>query len=154
MDEMILSNAQACRAWGISRKTLAEWVQKGLPMAGRSKYPLFAGSDWIRQFTQVNTTSLTEERTRLVKTQADLKSLQLLVEKGILVSKEEVVGHNRAAIFDAKQKFLLLRRTLPPKLVGLEAREMSDIIRKEIRRILENLYIGINKKVAKRKRRR
>ena len=129
--EIELSNAQACKLWAVSRKTLAEWVSKGFPLAGKNRYCLFAGMTWVRAnvWAESAGATLTEARTKLVQSQADLKTLDLMVRRGDLIPRRDVLGEFLSRIGVVRAGLLSLHRVLAVELRGLDFRQAQALIR-------------------------
>jgi hypothetical protein len=128
-------------AFSTSESSLKKWTQEGFPIKGDLRGQI----KWVRENRPLVSRGITDARTRKITAEARLKELDLMIREGELLPRGEIAQHNAQIIQQTKQRLLLLRRTLPPKLVGLEIRQMPDVIKREIRQILENFYRGIKR---------
>ena len=83
-------------------------------------------------------------RKRLLRAQADereskaaLAKLQLQVERGEFLRRDEIQKRDEERIHAIKRGLLSIERTLPPRLVGLQEKEMSAVLRKFSRDLVE-----------------
>ena len=142
-----MKKAEIAEIFSCSVSTIKKWEPEGFPSKGTLRDMVI----WVRVNRPLTTDkTITEARRRKLEAEARLKELDLMIREGQLLPRQEIAAHNSAVIQAAKQQFLLLRRTLPPRLVGLEARQMAEVIKKSIRRILETFYFGINKSTKRR----
>ncbi len=81
--------------------------------------------------------SLTDERTELVKIQRQLKTLELEIKQGELIPRALVLDEFLSRIHAVRSGLMSLPRSLPQMFVGLEAREIGEILKKEIHGLLE-----------------
>lgn len=81
--------------------------------------------------------SLTEERLKKVQIERKLKELEYMVETKELIPKEEILNEFLARISIVKQGLMSFHRALPPILMGKEAREMTDILKRHTWQLLD-----------------
>lgn len=139
-----MKKAEIAEIFSCSVSTIKKWEPEGFPSKGTLREMV----TWVRVNRPLATDkTITEARRRKLEAEARLKELDLMIREGELLPREEIAQHNAQIIQQTKQRFLLLNRTLPPKLARVETRAQGDIIKKEVRQILENFYRGIRKGV-------
>jgi phage terminase Nu1 subunit (DNA packaging protein) len=124
---------------GIGPSSLKNWVREGMPKAGRGIFDLGPVIKWVRENKPIRGAegSLTFERTRMVKAQARLKELDLLIREGALIPRNSVLKEFLARIAHCRQGLLILPRTLPGKLSGKDPRAMGAVIKKSVYNLLD-----------------
>jgi len=124
---------------GVSRETVRIWEKKGMPCNGRGSYPLAECFCWWKDniSTDLNETSLTEERRLKVQVERKLKELEYMVETKELIPKEEILNEFLARIMIVKQGLMSFHRSLPPILFGKEPREITDILKRHTWQLLD-----------------
>ncbi len=80
--------------------------------------------------------TLTDERTRLVKVQAELKNMELAKERGELIVKELVLDEFSKRIAYIKADLMHMDRHLNYRLEGKDFRERAGILRRYGRDLL------------------
>jgi len=135
---------QMTQFYEVSRKTLAQWVRRGLPRNARGKYPLLACFHWWKKniIGQVKGESLDIGAERLLRERArrKLEEMKAEVMAGSLVYKEESLKFFRTRVAEARQGFLILpHRLSEPLAVMTDSKEIFELLRKEIFSILNNL---------------
>jgi hypothetical protein len=83
--------------------------------------------------------SLQEERRLKVIVERKLKELELMVQTKELISREEMINDELGMAGIFKATVLSFHRSLPPILVGMDAREMDVLIKKEVLNMLNRL---------------
>ena len=106
-----------------------------VPAVVKGKIDFVAASkaliDYYRKLAEGSgSLSLTEERRLKVQVDRKLKEVEYLVETKELIRREEVLGEFLWRINAVTQGLMSLHRHLSPQLVGKDAREISDIIKK------------------------
>ena len=136
---MIINHEELANVCEVTKEGLRQWVQEGLPKAGRNKYDLALVIAWVRRNKPLKgiTSDLTGERTKFVQIQRELKTLELMVKRGDLIAREEVLGEFMNRIGIVKQGLLSLHRYLPPILGGLEPKQMAGVIKKYCHELLD-----------------
>ena len=127
------------RKHGISRQTVSAWKQEGVdltdPQAVADRLTL------MREKTSQPT--LTDERRRKLKADADMAELRVAQTKGELISRAEVDLEMRrvGSVFGAALE--RLQADLPPMLEGLKVESMAGVIREatdNVRRAMVEQY--------------
>jgi len=131
--------------FSVSVSSIKKWDAEGFPVKGELKEQIA----WVRANRPIASHAITEARTRKINAEARLKELELMIKEGELVQRSEVLEHIKFIILETKNRFWLLRRTLPPKLSGRDSREWGDIIKAEVRQILENFSKAMRKGARK-----
>ena len=81
--------------------------------------------------------SLQEEKRLKVQVERKLKELTYLVETKELIPRSEILNEFLQRINAVKSGLIMLHRSLPPALVGKDARQMSEIIKGRVYHLLE-----------------
>lgn len=81
--------------------------------------------------------SLQEEKRLKVQVERKLKELTLLVETKELIPRAEILNEFLQRINAVKSGLIVFYRSLPPLLVGKDARQMSEIIKVQVFHLLD-----------------
>lgn len=147
MAEQIKVNAkELAEAWGISFQAVYNHVKKGNipePVKSQWEWPkiniIFI--EHLKELAQgFNSLSLTDERIRLTKINADRKQLQLDKERGDIVNVETAMRLWGNVCQKIRQRLLAVPTKLPPVVYGIK--ELSKIKSKTddfIREVLNEL---------------
>jgi len=109
-----------------------------LPKTGEPKQITAA---YIRHLkTASDKTDLTEERTRLIKIQADKKELELEIARGKLIDTEEAMKRWGAVVQTIRSKLLAMPSKLGPLVFGAKSlSEVNDVAEKFVHEVLTEL---------------
>jgi len=131
IEEIELSQKDFSFLMAVSRETIRNWEQRGMPSNKRGYYSLVASFIWWKNNIAVdpNESTLTEERKLKVQVERKLKELEYMMEMKDLIPKEEILSEFLARIAIVKQGLMSLHRSLPPILFGKEPREMAGILK-------------------------
>jgi hypothetical protein len=103
------------------------------PVKGMVNYPrsaLALINHYRQQCEARGDLSLTEERKLKVKTDRQLKEIELMIKRGELIPRDQVLNEFLSRISAVKTGLLGQHKILPPLLIGLEPRDMADVIKK------------------------
>jgi hypothetical protein len=130
-----------------STRTIRTKIVEGMPSLGRKGIPFVEAFRWWMEnvLGAGDVETLTDLKKENMKIQNELKRIELLLQKGELIQRAEVVANVGFIIIQTKHRFLQLNRTLPPQLYGRDEREWAGIIKKETRQIIENFYQAMKK---------
>lgn len=145
---------EVARFFGVSTKTVREWLSDSPPMPGRcgprgkqdGYFPIHEIRDWLkaREARQEQGNAPSVERDRLLRAKRQLAEFTLRVKRGELLPADEVRGtllrvmHEMRAQLDQLPGAVL--RTLPD---GLD-RAVRDRVRERIGRSLASCYAGLH----------
>lgn len=130
----------------MSERNVMQLAAEGtIPRQERGKYnPIACIQAYIRYLRKLvqgtGSLSLTEERTRLTKVQADIAELELAISKGKLVPVEIAGKLWEKIIIAFRAKLLVLPTKLAPVLTGKKSTgKIKEIIEKYVKEVLEEL---------------
>ena len=144
-NQIIISTAQLCEVFGVSKETISQWVKKGMPKTAHGKYNLQEVLQW-KGVTQ-NTEGMSDEA-RKNKAEADWKETKAIrekfqfdIEKGKYFSKEEVSEEWSRRIMELKNALLLLQEVISEKFTDAKIREIVYTeIQKSVHEMLEQYH--------------
>jgi hypothetical protein len=119
-----------------SLRSIHKWASEGFPIKGNLKSQV----QWVRENRPLVGSPIMDARTRKLSAEARLKELELLLKEGQLLPRQEISDYIGMCMMDAKNSFLRLDRTLPPKLIGKEPRELGDVVKSEVRQIIKTYH--------------
>jgi hypothetical protein len=119
-----------------SVSTIKKWSAEGFPIKGTLREQI----TWVRTNRPLVGSPITDARTRKINAEARLKELELMLKEGQLLPRNEISEYIKFVIQDTKSSFLRLDRTLPPKLIGRDPRELSGIVKSEVRQIVKTFH--------------
>jgi hypothetical protein len=131
-----MKQADLADLFSASVSTLKKWSAEGFPLKGTLK----AQIQWVRENRPIVGSPITDARTRKISAEARLKELELMLKQGDLLPKKQMSDYIGMAMLDAKNSFLRLDRTLPPKLIGKDPRELADIVKSDVRKIIKAFH--------------
>lgn len=134
IDDIFLSSKQVCSLYGVTKETLRLWVKgKEFPQFGRNKYPLKQSFEWWKnQYAGTEEdSSLAEEKRLKLVAERKLKELELLLQEGRLMFREEVTNEFVRRIHVLKSDLLNIPKQMKPG-------EAKTFVEKRIRNLLEN----------------
>jgi len=150
LKNLIVTQEEFADLMNTTSRTIRNKIIEGMPSLGRKGIPFFEAFRWWLKniLGEGEGKSLTDLKKENMKIQNELKRIELLLQKGELIQRAEVVANVGFIIIQTKHRFLQLNRTLPPRLYGRGERDWPDIIKKETRQIIENFYKA-KKKIGK-----
>ena len=128
--------------FGVVSKTICEWVKQGMPKEKYGSYDLKKCFDWWQE--NINATKedtnpkLVELRAEGQKIKNQREQIKLDAERGLLISREEVIDQWCKRIAVVRQSLLSLPVRLPPIVEGKTRQEIRAIVNDEAVRILED----------------
>lgn len=149
LKNLIVNQEEFADLMNTTSRTIRNKITEGMPSLGRKGIPFFeAFRWWLRKVLgEGEGESLTDLKIEKFRIENELKRLQLLLQRGELLPRAEIVNHNVAIIHQTKSAFLALNRILPQKLAGKDPRDQTDIIKREVIGILERFHRGISRGV-------
>ena len=125
----------------VSVSSIKKWLKEGFPKGGLKEQ-----IRWVRENRPLTTTgTLAEARRDKIEVETQLRRLELLIKRGELISRQEIIRHNVGVISETKSFLLGLSRTLPPKIANSDPREQAGIIKKVILENLKKFHRRISK---------
>lgn len=135
---------QVCQPiFGITPRRYRQLASEGrVPPVEKGKIDFLAATkaiieDYRKQAQAGGSVSLMEERTLKVQVERKLKELTLLVETKELIPRSEILNEFLQRINAVKSGLIMLHRSLPPALMGKDARQMSEIIKSRVFHLLD-----------------
>lgn len=136
------TNQTLAEFFNVSTKTICEWVKNGMPKEKYATYDLKKCFDWwletIEATKEDANPKLVELRAEGQKIKNQREQIKLDTERGLLISKEEVVDQWCKRIAVVKQSLLSLAVRLPPVVEGKSRQEIRSLVNDEAVRILED----------------
>lgn len=123
---------------GVTVRTIREWTKEGVDVYDLQA--LMARASKVRE-REEQTEDLAGVKLRKLKAEADLKEHELQVERGLFVSKEEVLSEGMKIGMVIKSTFLKLSSDLAPILAGRPASEVKTALDKYAREKLTELSL-------------
>jgi phage terminase Nu1 subunit (DNA packaging protein) len=134
---------QACRVYGFTPRRYRQMEKEDIVPAVKAGHIDFLAAtkavvEYYRNLASGSgSLTLTDERTRLTRINADRKELQLQKERGVLIRTEVAQRLWSGIIMTMKTRLLAMPRKLAPAVIGQERLpEIEDLISKEINGIL------------------
>ena len=143
------TRGELAQALVLSLQSIATYAAEGAPKRGPEGYDIEAWRKWRAENKAPLRNSAggqekSGDKARLLKAQADereakaaLADLQLKIERGEYMPISEVKDRDIARVAMVKRGLFSLDRSLPPRLVGLQEKEMQVVIRKHVRELCE-----------------
>ena len=155
MEAIIVGQKALAEIFGVSERTVRNWIRAGLPRLSKRRFDRLQVQTWLARrdgqavsrpapgpdpcqpFLPVERGKEFED-SRMKRARADLLELDLKVRRGELVPRAEVQQMFVARIMAVKQGLLSLPRALPPQLMVCQTeREMEPVIFKAVHDLLE-----------------
>ena len=118
---------------GVSVRSVRNWQTEGCP-GDRKGIPLQEGFRWWR----TNKSGIDAEQTIIdlkrekLMLENEKRRLELLIQKGEYIARSEILQLFLARISIIKQGLMGFHRALSPMLAGKDAREISNIIKRQV----------------------
>ena len=123
-------------SFSTSESSLKKWTVEGFPIRGDLREQI----KWVRENRPMVGSGITDARTRKITAEARLKELELMLREGALLPRQSISDYIGLCMMECRDAYLRLARSLPSKLTGRDSREMSSIIRGEIRAIIKTFH--------------
>lgn len=138
----VKTQASAAKKLGISVRQFRAWISEGAPVRPDGRYSLQAIRRWR---DGLNGGQNLSDREKLLKAQArereakaELCELQLDIEKGAYISRDEIKERDRRRIAVVKRGLLGLPRSVAPLLAGLSPPEAEQLLMTKVRDLLRH----------------
>ena len=119
---LIKTQARLAAIFQADQKTISAWSRlDGFPKKEKAGWDVVAVSDWVRAHREGETGSLTDERRRLTKEQADREAIRNAQARGEMIefaTVERIWSESYAELFSLVDRGF---HQLAPKLSGLDA---------------------------------
>ncbi len=142
------SQEKVAKVFGVSVRTVANWIKEGMPKAENGTYDLIEIRAWHALRKQrksaksggKNELEMWEMKYRKFK--AKLAEVAYKKEIGLLYEKD-IVEKNLVMIFTTvRYKFLNIPQQVSPQLEGLNVRQIAEILSSRIKDICKELSTG------------
>jgi len=123
---------------GVTTRTIRTKIYEGMPSLGRKGIPFVEAFNWWMRniLGEGEGESLTDLKIEKFKIENELKRLQLLLQKGELIPRSEILQLFLERIATVKSGLLSLHRTLVPAISGKDEREVSVIVKRAVINLL------------------
>jgi phage terminase Nu1 subunit (DNA packaging protein) len=149
-DEIFLTSKQFVIAFKISRETVRKWREKGMPAIEKNKYSLSECLQWVREniwAPEDEEGGMNEEKLLRERAKRKFDELKEQEKRGELIPRKESVKWVSLLVAECKAALWNIPRRLGPVLAVVnDERECEEILRKEHRKVLEELAKGMKKK--------
>ena len=142
------------RMFGKTTRTIYRWVDRGMPVMRDGRFELSAVEAWRKRKKGAGSKVLAAGESQAQahqegedkdwwdkegkRWQAQLRELDYRKRRGELIERKRVEDEFVSRVHQVKAALLALERALPPDLVACRTeREMSEIIRRRVRGMLE-----------------
>ena len=133
-----LTQQQMADLVGTSRESLRNWAKEGIDITDEAAVRARAAHVEKRV---ADSEDMAEVKLRKLRAEADLKEHELQVERGLFVSKDEVVTEGVRMGVTIKGVFLKLSSDMTPILAGRPAAEIKKALDKYAREKLTELSL-------------
>lgn len=140
------SQEKVAKRFGVAVRTVERWVKEGMPIGSGGGYNLTDIQTWRftrkkdRQGKTKNNVDKWTDQFREYK--AKLAEIEYRKKTGELITRDEVEQSFVQRVIAIKRSLLMLPRSLPPQLVGLEPRQIQGILLDRIKEICNNFAQG------------
>lgn len=139
---LILNAKDTAKFFDVSRRSLSLWVNAGLPKEARGKFNLKAAFNWwqkniYQENTENDDGTMADWRRKYWEAKSKREEVKLQDELGSKIDLEDVKREwvSRILVFKSGMEAFVHR--LPPLLEGKDRTEITEILRTEVREILE-----------------
>jgi len=149
MDSIIVGQKAVAEHFGVSDRTVRNWIKAGMPKLSRRRFDLVQIQIWLDRKQGIEPAPPARGRgpwqpdlvvgrgkdfqeERLKRAKADLVEMEVRRRRGELVEWDQVEEVMERKILEVKQRLLILSQSLPPQLVNLREREMVPIITRAV----------------------
>jgi phage terminase Nu1 subunit (DNA packaging protein) len=146
---MIYDTPTVADFFGVSSRALQLWGQAGCPKAGRGRWDLRAVFNWyIQNIVQdriesgADDVAMKEAKLRYWNEKATFEEIRNKKELGELMPKAEIAVEWVARVIEVKNGLMGLAYRLPPLISGKADRDVRDIVKLNVRQLLENFSRG------------
>lgn len=140
---ILATQDQVAKVFRVTVRTVRYWVQSGMPVMKNGRYDLAEIVAW--KFIR-DQSLLTEGRKNgddwvglYRECKAKIEEIKLWTIKGNVIPKQEVERGLVQVSIAIKRALLALPRSIAPRLVGLEPREIEAVLRERVEEII-NLF--------------
>jgi len=142
---IIKTQEELAKIFGISPRTVRYWEKEGLPKTRQGYFNISDVQEWRNNHDKRRVKKQKEEdkdEAKYRKFKALLAELEYKRKTKQLVPVAEVEKNNIDKILTIKTRLLALPNAVAPQVVGLEAKEISEILRKRIEEIIDEFASG------------
>lgn len=141
---IMATQKQIAKLFSVDTRTIRNWIDAGMPAGKRGKYDVAKIVAWKIMRDQPASPDawmekINEGRARLVNFRADIVEANARTVKGQLIAREDVERGLVQVSIAIKMALLALPRSIAPRLVGLEPREIEAVLRERVEEII-NLF--------------
>lgn len=131
--------------FGVEPRAVRYWVDAGCTKLKRNQYDLKAVFDWWwsniaqdRAIAEATDNSINEAKRIYWWEKAEGEKVKNKRESEQLIPRQEIAAEWAARVSEIANGLQALSMRLPPLIAGKEAREVRDIVKLNVRQILEN----------------
>ena len=139
------SQDQVAKVFRVTSRTVANWVKDGMPVTKEGRYDIVEIQTW--RFHKKNKKRTGDEDddwdAKYREYKAKLEQIKFKTTIGELIPMREVEAGLIQISIAIKRALLALPRSVAPRLVGLESREIENILRERVEEII-NLFAQDN----------
>lgn len=133
------SQEQVAKVFRVSVRTVANWAKDGMPVTKEGRYDIVEIQAWKFHKGRKKGNQNDDWDAKYREYKAKLEEIKLKTTIGELIAMREVEAGLVEISIAIKRALLALPRSVAPRLVGLEPREMEGIIRERVEEII-NLF--------------
>ncbi len=142
----IVSTDELMKLLRVSRQTVTNWKDQGLPVYARGRWDVRRVLEWYvdrvtveqQQASQAEL-DLEQERARKTKIEADQKQIELDVAQGKAIYIEDAVTRLSKVLVTVKNIVMNIPQRVAPKLIGKSLKEIKLILQDEQREALNEI---------------
>ena len=141
----IVSTEDLMKLLRVSRQTISNYKDQGMPAYARGKWDLLKVFEWYVDKTTVEKEAtqqeldLEVEKARKTKIEADLKQIELDLAQGKAVTIEEAVTKTSQLLVKVKNIVMNIPQRVAPKIIGRNLKEVKLILQDEQREALNEI---------------
>lgn len=159
-ENFIVSTEQLMNLMKVSRQTITNWKDQGLPVYARGKWDLIKVFEWYVERTIIERESyinhIDHDRARKTKIEADLKQIELDLQLGKLIEMDVAISELSKVMTIVRNTITSLPNKIAPQIVARPLKEIKLKLQKEInesvRAIDFSKYYEVEKPVKKGKK--
>ena len=144
-EHYIVTTEQLMNIMRVSRQTITNWKDQGMPPYGRGKWDILKVFEWYVEKTTIEKDSsqqemdFDQERTRKLKIEADLKQIELDILQNKAVTIEDVITSVSKLLVKVRSIVMNTPQRVAPKLIGKNMKEIKLILQDQQREALAEI---------------
>jgi phage terminase Nu1 subunit (DNA packaging protein) len=144
----IIRTEDMVKVFSVTRPTLSNWIELGMPKLSRGRFSLSASIAWVlereRQRVDARLADLgfEEQDARLKKAQAGLRELDLAERRGMLMLREE----HRRLVSEMVASAMAHMRSMPSNMAPKLAHQDEVFVQTELSQEINDILIGLSRR--------